>query len=120
MDIDLEKFFDKVNHDVLMGRVAKRISDKRVLKLIRSFLNAGMMENGLAKPTEAGVPQGGPLTLVTMLQTLAPNRGQFKRECTNPERHVHLFLIDFDAFDERSDNLPFCFPIQVCRFCLSV
>lgn len=62
VDIDLEKFFDRVNHDVLMGRIAKRVSDKRVLKLIRAFLNSGMMEDGLVKPTEEGVPQGGPLS----------------------------------------------------------
>lgn len=62
VDIDLEKFFDTVNHDVLMGRVAKRISDKRVLRLIRAFLNSGMMEEGLVTPTEEGVPQGGPLS----------------------------------------------------------
>jgi RNA-directed DNA polymerase len=62
VDLDLEKFFDRVNHDVLMGRVATRISDKRVLKLIRAFLNAGVMENGLESPTEEGTPQGGPLS----------------------------------------------------------
>jgi RNA-directed DNA polymerase len=62
VDIDLEKFFDRVNHDVLMSRIAKRVKDKRVLKLIRAYLNAGMMEEGLVKPTEEGVPQGGPLS----------------------------------------------------------
>jgi len=62
VDIDLEKFFDRVNHDILMGRIAKRVTDKRVLKLIRAFLNSGMMEDGLVKPTEEGVPQGGPLS----------------------------------------------------------
>jgi RNA-directed DNA polymerase len=62
VDIDLEKFFDRVNHDMLMGRVAKRVDDKRLLKLIRAFLNAGVMENGLVSPSEEGTPQGGPLS----------------------------------------------------------
>ena len=62
VDIDLEKFFDRVNHDLLMGRVAKRVADKRLLKLLRSFLNAGVMENGLVGPTDEGTPQGGPLS----------------------------------------------------------
>lgn len=62
VDLDLERFFDRVNHDVLMSRVAKRISDKRMLKLIRGFLNSGVMENGLVGPTEEGTPQGGPLS----------------------------------------------------------
>src|SRR5437879_5464442 len=62
VDIDLEKFFDRVNHDILMGLVAKRIADKRLLKLIRGFLTAGAMEGGLVNPTEEGTPQGGPLS----------------------------------------------------------
>jgi RNA-directed DNA polymerase len=62
VDIDLEKFFDRVNHDILMGLVAKRVADKRLLKLIRGFLNAGVMEGGLVSPTEEGMPQGGPLS----------------------------------------------------------
>lgn len=62
VDIDLEKFFDRVNHDLLMGRIAKRVEDKRMLKLIRAFLNAGVMENGLVSPSEEGTPQGGPLS----------------------------------------------------------
>jgi RNA-directed DNA polymerase len=62
VDMDLEKFFDRVNHDILMGLVAKRVVDKRLLKLIRGFLTAGMMEGGLASPTVEGTPQGGPLS----------------------------------------------------------
>jgi RNA-directed DNA polymerase len=62
VDFDLEKFFDRVNHDILMGLVAKRVADKRLLKLIRAFLNAGVMEGGLVSPTEEGTPQGGPLS----------------------------------------------------------
>lgn len=62
VDIDLEKFFDRVNHDILMGRLAKRIKDKRLLKLIRKYLQAGMMSNGVCINREEGTPQGGPLS----------------------------------------------------------
>src|SRR5215475_4843233 len=62
VDLDLEKFFDRVNHDILMGLVAKRVADKHLLKLIRAFLSAGVMEGGLVSPTEEGTPQGGPLS----------------------------------------------------------
>ena len=62
VDFDLEKFFDRVNHAKLMGQIAKRVEDKRLLKLIRAFLNAGVMENGLVSPSVEGTPQGGPLS----------------------------------------------------------
>ncbi len=62
VDFDLEKFFDRVNHDKLMGQIAKRVEDKRLLKLIRAFLNAGVMENGLVSRSVEGTPQGGPLS----------------------------------------------------------
>jgi RNA-directed DNA polymerase len=62
VDLDLEKFFDRVNHDKLMGQVAKRVEDKRLLRLIRAFLEAGVMENGLVSPSVEGTPQGGPLS----------------------------------------------------------
>jgi RNA-directed DNA polymerase len=62
VDIDLEKFFDRVNHDVLMSRVARKVKDKRVLRLIRRYLQAGMMEGGLVNARREGTPQGGPLS----------------------------------------------------------
>jgi len=62
VDLDLEKFFDRVNHDKLMARIAVRVNDKRLLKLIRAFLQAGVMENGLVYPVDEGTPQGGPLS----------------------------------------------------------
>jgi RNA-directed DNA polymerase len=62
VDLDLEKFFDRVNHDKLMAKMAGRVSDKRLLKLIRSFLRAGVMEGGLVSPVDEGTPQGGPLS----------------------------------------------------------
>ncbi len=62
VDLDLEKFFDRVNHDKLMAKIAARISDKRLLKLIRAFLRAGVMEGGLVSPVDEGTPQGGPLS----------------------------------------------------------
>jgi group II intron reverse transcriptase/maturase len=62
VDIDLEKFFDRVNHDMIMARVARKVKDKKILLLIRRYLEAGAMENGLIKPTDEGTPQGGPLS----------------------------------------------------------
>lgn len=62
VDVDLEKFFDRVNHDILMARVARKVKDKRILSLIRRYLQAGIMEDGLTKASTEGTPQGGPLS----------------------------------------------------------
>jgi RNA-directed DNA polymerase len=62
VDLDLEKFFDRVNHDILMSRLARKITDRRVLRLIRRYLQAGMMHSGLVSPRTEGTPQGGPLS----------------------------------------------------------
>ena len=85
VDLDLEKFFDRVNHDKLMGQIAKRVGDKRLLKLIRAFLNAGVMENGLVSPSVEGTPQGGPLS--PLLSNLV--LGELDREL---ERRGHRFV----------------------------
>ena len=62
VDLDLEKFFDRVNHDILMARVTRQIKDKRILRLIRSYLEAGLFEGGLITARKTGTPQGGPLS----------------------------------------------------------
>ena len=84
VDLDLEKFFDRVNHDRLMGQIAKRVHDKRLLRLIRSWLKAGVLENGLVGPTDEGTPQGGPLS--PLLSNLVLD--QLDREL---ERRGHRF-----------------------------
>lgn len=85
VDLDLEKFFDRVNHDKLMGQIAKREGDKRLLKLIRAFLNAGVMEDGQVSRSEEGTPQGGPLS--PLLSNLMLD--EFDRELT---RRGHRFV----------------------------
>ena len=62
VNIDLEKFFDRVNHDMLMARIARKIEDKQVLKLIRRYLQTGMMDNGVIQPRTEGAVQGSPLS----------------------------------------------------------
>src|SRR6516225_3699768 len=85
VDFDLEKFFGRVNHDQLMGQIAKRVEDKRLLKLIRAFLHAGVMENGLVSPSVEGTPQGGPLS--PLLSNLVLD--ELDREL---ERRGHCFV----------------------------
>jgi RNA-directed DNA polymerase len=85
VDLDLEKFFDRVNHDRLMAAIARRVSDKRILKLIRAFLESGVMENGLVSPVEEGTPQGGPLS--PLLSNLVLD--ELDREL---ERRQHRFV----------------------------
>ena len=85
VDLDLEKFFDRVNHDKLMAAMARRVNDKRMLKLIRAFLESGVMENGLVSSVEEGTPQGGPLS--PLLSNLVLD--ELDREL---ERRQHRFV----------------------------
>ncbi len=85
VDLDLEKFFDRVNHDKLMAAAARRVSDKRMLRLLRAFLTAGVMDNGLVSPVGEGTPQGGPLS--PLLSNLVLD--ELDREL---ERRKHCFV----------------------------
>jgi len=114
VDLDLEKFFDRVNHDRLMAHLAKRIDDKRVLGLIRAFLNAGVMENGLVEASYEGTPQGGPLSpllsnvVLDELDKELERRGhqlvRYADDCniyTASERAGHRVMASISAFITR-------------------
>ncbi len=111
VDIDLEKFFDRVNHDILMARIAERISDKRLLKLIRAFLNAGVMENGLVSPTTEGTPQGGPLS--PLLSNLVLD--EFDKELTRRGHRFCRYADDCNIY-VRSRRAGERVMATVCRF----
>jgi RNA-directed DNA polymerase len=85
VDLDLGKFFDRVNHDKLMATIARRVTDKSVLRLIGAFLKVGVLENGLVSPAEEGTPQGGPLS--PLLSNIVLD--EFDREL---ERRQHRFV----------------------------
>src|ERR1700739_4370930 len=88
VDIDLEKFFDRVNHDILMGLVAKRVTDKRILKLIRGFLTAGVLTDGLVGAEDEGPPQGGPLSPLLSNLMLDVLDKELERRCLNFVRYA--------------------------------
>jgi RNA-directed DNA polymerase len=71
VDVDLEKFFDRVNHDILIDRLQNRIGDAGVIRLIRAYLNSGIMDDGVVQQRDQGTPQGGPITPPTMLHTFS-------------------------------------------------
>jgi RNA-directed DNA polymerase len=114
VDIDLEKFFDRVNHDILMDRVAGRISDKRLLRLIRAYLNAGVMEDGLVGPTDEGMPQGGPLS--PLLSNLVLD--EFDRELTRRGLRFCRYADDCNIY-VRSRRSGERVMASVCRFLTS-
>jgi len=100
-DLDLEKFFDRVNHDVLMGLVAQRVSDKPLLRLIRGYLTAGVLADGLVGPTDEGVPQGGPLSpllsnlMLDVLDQELERRGHHFVRYADDVRHITRRWIPF-------------------------
>ena len=118
VDMDLEKFFDRVNHDILMSLLAKRVEEKRVLKLVRSFLNAGVMADGIVSSTEEGTPQGGPLSpllsniVLDVLDHELERRGhrfvRYADDCNiyvRSERAGHRVMESVTRFTERKLKL---------------
>jgi group II intron reverse transcriptase/maturase len=114
VDLDLEKFFDRVNHDVLMGLLARRITDRRILTLIRRYLRAGMLTEGLVSPRREGTPQGGPLSpllsnvLLTELDRELERRGhrfcRYADDCNiyiRSERAGHRVMTSITRYLER-------------------
>jgi group II intron reverse transcriptase/maturase len=118
VDIDLEKFFDRVNHDRLMGTLAKRIKDKRLLRLIRKYLKSGVMINGIVTMNEEGTPQGGPLSpllsniVLDELDKELEKRGhsfvRYADDCNiyvNTQRAGHRVMDSLTSFIERKLRL---------------
>src|SRR5208337_3632776 len=113
----LEKFFDRVNHDILMSRVAREVKDKRVLKLIRRYLEAGVMRDGLTQQRTEGTPQGGPLTPLTQKITSVSRRRNTsgsRRRVIDRRRGWYRYgvadgngvVTDQNLFDEKSNDTP--------------
>ena len=102
VDLDIEKFFDRVNHDMLMGQVAKRTEDKRVLRIIRAYLTSGVMAHGLVSPTVEGTPQGGPLS--PLLSNLVLD--ELDRELTRRNHRFVRYADDSNIYvkSERAGN----------------
>jgi RNA-directed DNA polymerase len=94
VDLDLEKFFDRVNHDKLMATIARRVTDKRVLRLIGAFLKVGVLENGLVSPAEEGTPQGGPLS--PLLSNIVLD--ELDRELERRKHHLVRYADDCNIY----------------------
>jgi len=104
VDLDLEKFFDRVNHDKLMAKIAERVGDQRLLKLIRTFLTAGVMENGLVSPVDEGTPQGGPLS--PLLSNIVLD--EFDRELERRGLRFARYADDCAPRAQRAEEGPMC------------
>lgn len=122
VDLDLEKFFDRVNHDILMSRIARKVEDERVLKLIRRYLEAGMMSEGIVSARTKGTPQGGPLSpmlsniLLTDLDRELERRGhQFCRYADDCNIYVKSEAAGQHAMAAITDYLEKKLKLQVNR-----
>jgi len=111
IDVDLSKFFDRVQHDVLMSRVARRVRDKRLLKLIGRYLRAGVMVDGLLQPSVEGAPQGGPLSPLLSNVLLDELDKELERRGLRFARYADDFLVVVRSW--RSSRRVFA---SICRF----
>jgi RNA-directed DNA polymerase len=99
VDVDLSKFFDRVQHDVLMARVARRVDDQLLLRLIGCYLRAGVMVEGVLQPTDVGTPQGGPLTPPTEVQTFFSSLAIEKKGEVDSVSNSDLVRLDLNVVD---------------------
>ena len=104
VDLDLEKFFDRVNHDRLLAKIAERVSDKRLLRLLRAFLRAGAMENGLVSPAEEGTPQGGPLSPVLSNIVLNELDQELRSDADIGSPDMRMIATSMSAVDEPANE----------------
>jgi RNA-directed DNA polymerase len=111
VDLDLEKFFDRVSHDKLMARIETRVGDRRLLKLIRSFLKAGVMEGGLVSPVDEGTPQGGPLS--PLLSNIVLD--EFDRELERRGLRFARYADDCAPRAQRAEEGPMCVTARLMR-----
>ena len=112
LDADLKSFFDSINPMWMLRFLEHRIADRRILRLIRKGLRAGISEDGQGSRLEKGTPQGSVITPQTMLQN-APFRGLSEREAVNPVDHFSRFVADFNLFHQGSYHLSFCRPVRL-------
>jgi len=120
VDVDLSKFFDRVQHDVLMSRVSRKVHDARVLRLIGRYLRAGVMVEGVKQPTDQGSPQGGPLAPPTKVQnflvagcaSLLRKKGE-----VDPVDDSYLCGLDHYAGNQRAEYFAFGGPVSVVQIC---
>jgi RNA-directed DNA polymerase len=110
VDRDLAKFFDRVNHDALLARGARKVRDKALLRVIGKYRRAGVLVGECLQPTEEGVPQGSPLTPPTMLRT-ASLRTQHERVSTDAKHYRYFLFVNLDPTHQGPNNLPLRLPI---------
>ncbi|MDQ2897952.1 MAG: reverse transcriptase domain-containing protein [Actinomycetota bacterium] len=112
VDADIQAFFDEIDHAVLEKLVARRICDRRLLKLLRQWQRAGVLDGGDVVPTEQGISQGSMITPPTTLHNRRIRVGA-DHAGANAEDDIHVLLVDLDALHEGADELALCRPVRM-------